>query len=81
MAGAASDHHRGEMDITEQAATFNLVMGMTKWGSLFVGSLVLFLVLWFCTGAGFSGAFVTAAVVISLGVFFLRSKSEAAAAH
>jgi hypothetical protein len=81
MAGAASDHHRGEMDIAEQSATFSMVMGMTKWGSLTLGTLVLFLTLWFCTGAGFGGAFVTAAVVIALGVFFLRSKPEAASAH
>jgi hypothetical protein len=81
MAGAASQHHHGAMDISEQAATFSLVMGMTKWGSLFVGALVLFLVLWFCTGAGFGGALVTAAIVVALGVFFLRSRTQAAAAH
>lgn len=81
MAGAASNHTRGEMDITEQSATFQMVMGMTKWGSLVVAALVTFLVLWFCTGAGFMGAAVTAVVLIAAGVFFLRAKPESAAAH
>ncbi|MGH6909306.1 MAG: aa3-type cytochrome c oxidase subunit IV, partial [Phenylobacterium sp.] len=49
MAGPASDYHRGEMDIHEQVSTFNLVMGMTKWGSLILASFLLFIVIWFCT--------------------------------
>jgi hypothetical protein len=81
MAGAAHDHVRGEMDIAEQVSTFEFFNGMTKWGSLGVGTLVLFLALWFCTGAGFGGAFITAVVVIALGVFFLREKPQAAGAH
>lgn len=79
MAGKA--HHRGEMDIQEQMSTFELFNNLTKWGSLFVGALVLFLTLWFCTPAGFGGAAITAVVVIALGVFLLRDKPEAAAAH
>lgn len=78
MAGAASDYHRGEMDIAEQVSTFELFNGLTKWGSLFIGALVLFLTLWFCTGAGFPGAAITAVVVVALGVFLLREKAEAA---
>ena len=45
MAGHGSDYQRGHMDIAEQAATFNLVMGMTKWGSLAIAAGVLFFVL------------------------------------
>ncbi|MES2721653.1 MAG: aa3-type cytochrome c oxidase subunit IV, partial [Pseudomonadota bacterium] len=30
----ASEYHRGEMDISEQVATFHLFNGLTKWGSL-----------------------------------------------
>ena len=79
---ASSDHHqRGEMDIAEQVSTFAFFNTMTKWGSLFVGTLVLFLALWFCTGAGFGGAFVTAVIVVAAGVALLRDKPEAAAAH
>ena len=41
MAGPSSDYHRGEMDIAEQKTTFHLIMGMTKWGSLVLGILLL----------------------------------------
>ena len=81
MAGAAHDHVRGEMDIAEQTATFEFFNTMTKWGSLFIGTLLLFLVMWFCTGAGFGGAAITAVVVVALGVTLLREKPESAAAH
>ena len=75
MAGAASDYHRGEMDIAEQQATFRLVMGMTKWGSLYLAALLLLLVLGFCVpAAGFLSGVVAAVVVIALGTFFLRDK-------
>ena len=79
MAGHGDDYQRGHMDIAEQAATFNLVMGMTKWGSLALAAVIFFFVLWFCTATGFVGAFVAAAVLVVLGVFFLREKKEAAA--
>jgi len=79
MAGKA--HQRGEMDIQEQVSTFQFFNTMSKWGSLFVGTLVLFLTLWFCTGAGFGGAAITAVVVVALGVFLLRDKPEAVTAH
>ena len=78
MAGPASDYHRGEMDIQEQVSTFNLVMGMTKWGSLILTSFLLFIVIWFCTPAGFVSGFVTGAIVLALGIVLLRSKPEAA---
>ena len=78
MAGSASDYRRGEMDIQEQESTFQLVMGMTKWGSLVLASLLLFLVLWFCTPAGFVSGFVSGAVLLGLGIVLLRSKPEAA---
>ena len=81
MAGHGSDYQRGHMDIAEQAATFNLVMGMTKWGSLVIAAGVLFFVLLFCTATGFVGSAITAVVVLALGVLFLRAKPEPAAAH
>jgi hypothetical protein len=79
MAGHSSDHVRGEMNITEQVSTFNLVMGMTKWGSLAIAALVFFLVLWFCTATGFVGAFGAAAILLAAGIFFLREKKDAPA--
>ena len=71
----AGDYHRGEMDISEQAATFDLVMGMTKWGSLVLASFLLFVVLWFCTpSAGFMGGAIGGFVLLTLGIVFLREK-------
>jgi hypothetical protein len=78
MAGP-SDYNRGAMDIAEQTATFELVMGITKWGSLIVASVLLMLTLWFCTAAGFLGAAFTAIVVLAAGVFLLRGKKDAPA--
>ena len=77
MAGQASDYHRGEMDIHEQVSTFHLVMNITKWGSLHIAVIVLFLVLWFCTGAGLLTAVIASGVVAALGIFFLREKPSA----
>ena len=78
---ASSEHKRGEMDIAEQVSTFAFFNGMTKWGSLAIGVLVLFLTLWFCTGAGFGGAAVTAVVLLVVGIAVLRGKPDAATAH
>jgi len=79
MAGTASEYHRGEMDIHEQASTFQLVMGVSKWASLAIASGVLFLTLWFCTAAGFLTALVSAVILLAIGIFALRQR--AAPAH
>jgi hypothetical protein len=68
----ASDYHRGEMDVTAQAETYKNVMVASKWASLAIAVGVLFFSMWFCTGAGFLGAFVTAIVVAVVGGFLLR---------
>ena len=81
MAGDHSDYQRGHMDIAEQAATFDLVMGLTKWGSLAVAVGVLFFTLLFCTATGFLGSAAFAFVLLAAGIFFLRSKPETAGAH
>jgi hypothetical protein len=78
MADQASDYHRGEMNISEQAATFSLVMGLTKWGSLVIAALLFFLTLWFCTKTGFLGALISAVVAAGVGVLVLRDKAGAA---
>lgn len=74
MANPPSDYHRGEMDIQEQASTYDAVMAMTKWGSLALVSVLLFVILWFCTETGFLGSAVWAGVVTVLGVLALRGK-------
>jgi len=76
MANSPSDYHRGDMDIHQQAATYQLVMALTKWCSLAVAVGVLFLTLWFCTKTGFLGALATAVVVSVVGGFVLRGRDE-----
>ena len=78
MAGPASDYHRGDMDITEQTATYHLIMGFTKWGSLYIAAGILALVIWFCvpTGGFFAGL-ISAVVLIVLGTLVLREKKSA----
>lgn len=68
-----SDYQRGTMEISEQTSTYNLFMGLTKWGSLATAAILLFLTLWFAVGAGFLAAFIGAAVLMVAGIFFLRN--------
>ena len=72
MANPASEYHRGEMDISQQQSTYELVMNLTKWGSLATAVAILFLTLWFCTPAGFMGALASSVVVAVAGIIFLR---------
>lgn len=75
MADAHTDDYRhGEMNSATQAADFHLFIAFAKWGSLFIGALILTLTLWFCTQAGFFTAFITGAVVLAIGVTVLRGK-------
>lgn len=73
----ASEFHHGDMDIHEQQATYHLFMAMTKWGSLALAALLVLLVLWFCTPAGFVGGLISAVVVVALGVLLLREPPAA----
>lgn len=77
MAEPAADYHRGEMDIHEQVATYNGFLALSKWGSLALAAALVFLVLLFCTKAGFIGAAFTGIVVLVIGVFALRAKKTA----
>lgn len=79
MAGTPSDYQRGNMDIAEQTATFHLVMGLTKWGSLYISAGLLFFTLLFCTHTGFVGSAISAVVLAVLGTLLLRDKKDAAA--
>ena len=78
MSEAVHDHTQGDMDITEQLATFSLVGKMIKWGSLAVAVLVVMLVLWFCVQAGFLAGAGAGVVLAIVGTVFLRSKPAAA---
>ncbi|MBX7248732.1 MAG: aa3-type cytochrome c oxidase subunit IV [Caulobacteraceae bacterium] len=77
MADSKHEYHRGEMDISEQEATYSLFMGLSKWGSLLIAASLVLLTIWFCTPMGFfTGAF-GFVVVMVLGWFLLRSKPQA----
>lgn len=71
-----TEYHRGEMDISEQVSTYDAMMGLTKWGSLALAVVLLMLVLWFCTPAGFFGGVIPGVVLAVAGIFFLRDKKD-----
>lgn len=62
----------GDMPIGEHRATYRAFDYMVRFGSLGVACLVLFLVMWFCAGAGFFPAFVVSAILGAVGGWFLR---------
>lgn len=70
----AGDYHRGEMDIQEQASTYEAFGAMTKWGSLAISVVLLMITLWFCTSTGFLGGLIGGVVLAVLGVVLLREK-------
>jgi len=74
---AHAEYHRGEMTVQEQVHTYHLFIMMAKWGSLALAVALIFLILWFCTSAGFLGALVTAVVVLAVGIAVLRDRSAA----
>lgn len=78
MGEQASDYHRGEMEIQEQLATYDLFMGLTKWGSLSVVSVLLLFIVWFCTPGGFMAGLISAVVTAGIGFVLLRAKPEPA---
>jgi hypothetical protein len=43
-----------------------------------LAAFLLWMVIWFCTSAGFLSGFIAGAVLLVLGIFFLRSMPEAA---
>jgi len=69
-----STYHRGEQDISEQAATYRLFGTMSKWGSLAIAAGVFALVLWFCVGLSFLSGLIPAVILVAAGVYFLREK-------
>ena len=80
-----SDHHdhsdyvHGEMDIHQNQSTYALFGNLTKWGSLAVAVVLVFLVLLTCVpGAGFMTAFIVALILAVLGWVFLKKKPDAA---
>ena len=75
MGGA---YHHGDMDIREQRSTYDFFMGLTKWGSLAVAVLVLFLTIAFCTPLGVGAAVVISVILLALGGWGLRKREKGA---
>jgi len=73
-----SEYHHGDMDISEQAATYGGFMVVTKWGSLAIAALLVLLVLWFCTPAGFLTGLGASLALTVIGIVVLREKPDAA---
>lgn len=78
MAQQAHGYTHGKMDIKANQASFHAFILMSKWGSLSVAASLLFLVLWFCTSAGFLAAAIAGIIVSVLGYLVLREKPKAA---
>ena len=75
-ADAHDDYVRGSQEISEQESTFDLFMGLAKWGSLLTAVTLVFLVLWFQPGGSFVAGAISAFVVLAVGVFALRKKKS-----
>jgi hypothetical protein len=70
---ASDDYVRGSQEISEQQSTFDVFMVMTKWGSLIISALLLFLTLAFQPGGSIVGGLFAAGALAVAGYFFLRS--------
>ena len=84
MAAPASDHAHGdythgEMDIHQNQSSFHVFMQLAKWGTLLTVAMVIFLVSWFCTTAGFLGGLILGVAVLVIGIVALREKRGAGA--
>ena len=75
-ADAHDDYVRGSQEISEQAATFSLFMGLAKWGSLATAVALVFLLLWFQPGGSFIAGAIAAFVLLAVGILALRSKKK-----
>lgn len=80
-----ADHHsshgeykRGEMDVSQHRHSYELFANMTKWGSLLLAVLLVFIVVLTCTQLGFISAALSAIVVAVVGWLLLKKKADPA---
>ncbi|MGA9659109.1 MAG: aa3-type cytochrome c oxidase subunit IV [Asticcacaulis sp.] len=73
---ASDDYIKGDMDIKQHEHTFDLFVSMTKWGSLHIATLLVFLVILTCTKMGFLTALIVAAIVGIAGFYLLKGKPQ-----
>lgn len=74
---AQDDYVRGSQEISEQESTFTAFLGLSKWGSLAIAALLLFLTLWFQPGGSFFPAVIATVVLLVVGYFALKSGKSA----
>jgi hypothetical protein len=74
VADTDSEYHHGQQNPATQIADFRLFAASTKWISLFAGTLILVLTLWFCTNVGFLGGLVPGLIVLGIGIAVFRNK-------
>jgi hypothetical protein len=60
------------MDYAEHDKTYNLFLGMAKWGTLFCVALLAAMAFGFFTPAGFFSATVLFILILAVGGFILR---------
>jgi hypothetical protein len=77
----AADHDaeayvHGSMTIEEQRQTWDLFMGLTKWGSLAVAAILLLLTLWFMPGGSLITGVLGGGALAVAGFFFLKSPKQ-----
>lgn len=73
-----NDYVHGEMDINQHRHSFELFVSLTKWCSLHLAVILVFLVLLTCVpGAGWLGALIAAIVVGVIGWLMLKKKLDA----
>ena len=59
-------------ELQRHAESYHRFMLGVKWCAIHLASLLVLLTLWFCTGTGFLGAFVSAALVFGVMVYAMR---------
>jgi len=77
----AEPYEHGQMDTRQQELTFHSFIMLTKWGSLYIAALILFLILWFATDFGFLGGLVATIIVIVVGTIVLREHGRPEVPH
>lgn len=71
---AHGDYQKGTQPIHEQQSTYDLFMGLAKWGSLQLAVVITFFVLWLQPGGSFVFGLVAAVALAVIGYFALKSK-------
>ena len=71
------DYQRGSQEISEQASTYAVFMSLSKWGSLAVASVLLFLTVSFMYGGSLIAGIGAGVFLAVAGYFLLKSKPAA----